>query len=178
MTLRTRITAAALSAPLLLASPPGSCGEFTAKDGQVLGRTMGYVGDGMTGVAVVGIVFSPGHPGSQREAELVRAVIGEGLPAGRVRLQARLVPIDQLSAVGGVDALYITSGSAGSPPVLLAAQRLRILTVSTDMACVERAQCAVGFSSEPTVQIVISRGAADRTGVRFTQAFRMLVTER
>lgn len=171
--------AVALCSALLLAAPPPACGaEFTAKDGQVLGRTMGYVGDGRTGVAVVGIVYVPGHPASQREADLVRAVIGEGLPAGRVRLQARLVPVDQLATVGGVDALYVTSASAGSPAVPQAAQRLRVPTVSTDMACVERADCIVGFSSEPTVQIVINRGAADRTGVRFVQAFRMLVTER
>ena len=174
-----RSRAAALCSALLLAAPPGAYGaEFTAKDGQVLGRTMGYVGDGRTGVAVVGIVYVPGHPASQREADLVRAVIGEGLPAGRVRLQARLVPVDQLATLSGVDALYVTSASAGSPPVPQAAQRLRVPTVSTDMACVERAECIVGFSSEPTVQIVINRGAADRTGVRFVQAFRMLVTER
>ena len=178
MAARLGIAAATLSAPLLLASPRACGTEFTAKDGQVLGRTMGYVGDGMAGIAVVGIVFVPGHPASQREAELVRAVIGEGLAAGRVRLQARPVPVDQLPAVSGVHALYLTSGSVGLPPVLLAAQRLRVPTVSTDMACVEAAQCSLGFTSEPTVQIVINRGAADRTGVRFVQAFRMLVTER
>lgn len=180
---RSRAALAALAASVLAGSvfavPPRAWGaEFTPKDGQVLGRTMGYVGDGMTGTAVVGVVYVPGHPASQREADLVRAVIGEGLAAGRVKLQARLVPVDQLPTVSGVDALYITSGSIGLPPVLQAAQRLRVPTVSTDMACVEAAQCAVGFSSQPTVQIVISRGAADRAGVRFVQAFRMLVTER
>jgi hypothetical protein len=36
----------------------------------------------------------------------------------------------------------------------------------------------VGFSSEPTVQITIDRAAAERSGVRFLQAFRMLVREK
>jgi len=155
-----------------------SSAEFTGKDAQVLGRTLSYVGDGMAGVVVVGIVLAPGSPASQQDAELVRAVIGEGFSAGRVKLETRLLLVDQLSSVSGVNALYVTLGSAGYPSVMLAAQRLHVPTVSADMACVERAACVVGFTSEPTVQIVISRAAADRTGVRFTQAFRMLVTER
>ena len=179
MKARIRAAAAALAAFALVVPHRAPSADFTPKDGQILGRTMGYVGDGTTGVAVVGIVFSPGHPASEREAETVRAVIGNELPTGRIRLQSRLVPLDQLAGLRGVDALYVTSGLAGSAPAIAdAARRLRVPTVSTDMSCVEAALCVVGFSSEPTVQIVIDRGAADLTGVRFTQAFRLLVREK
>lgn len=167
-----------VSALVLFSLPAAAGNDFTLKDGQILGRTMGYVGDGMTGAAVIAIVVSPGQPASQQEAEAIRSVIGEGLSAGRIRLQARLVSVDQLATLSGVQALYVTSGSIGNPAVNAAAQRLHIPTLSTDMACVEQALCAVGFKSEPTVQIVINRSAADRTGIRFVQAFRMLVTER
>ena len=169
---------AAFSASLFMVSDPAVSADFTAKDAQVLGRTLSYVGDGMAGVAVVGIVLAPGSPASQQDAELVRAAIGEGLSAGRVKLETRLVLVDQLSSVSGINAFFVTLESAGYPSVMLAAQRLHVPVISTDMACAERAACVVSFSSEPTVQIVISRAAADRTGVRFTQAFRMLVTER
>ncbi len=172
----------AFAATLLLVCLParGSVSEtvFTAKDGQVLGRTMGYVGSGMTGLVTVGIAVGD-MPASRREAELVRGVIGDGFDAGRVRLRSRLVPVDQLATLSGVDVLFVTPGiGAGMTAVASAAQRLSIPTVSTDMACVEAASCVVGFSTEPTVQIVISRAAADRAGVRFVQAFRMLVKER
>ena len=175
---RLRVVGAALSVWLLAIPPQASGAEFTAKDAQVLGRTLGYVGDGRTGNALVGIVGSPGGPAAQDGVERVLAVIGQGLAAGRVTLQARLLPIDQLAVASGMDALFVTSESLGRPEVMRAAERLRIPVVSTDLACAEKAQCTVGFTSEPTVQIVISRSAADRTGVRFTQAFRMLVPER
>ena len=174
--LPARIVTALLCAWPCSASPARA--GFTPKDGQVLGRTMGYVGEGRSGVTVVGVVYLPEHSPSQREAELVRGVIGEGLTAGRVRLQARLVPLSELSELNGVDALYVTPGTIGDPAVPLAARRMRVPTVSAGMDCVEAAHCAVGFSTEPTVQIVISRNAAERAGVQFTQAFRMLVTER
>ncbi len=82
--------------------------DFNTRDGQILGRTLGYVGDGMSGTAILGIVFIPGDPSSRREAELIRTVIGNGLTAGRVRLQACLIPVDQLAVVIGVNALYVT----------------------------------------------------------------------
>ena len=93
-------------------------------------------------------------------------------------LQARLVPIDQLGTVSGLDALYVTAGLEGRmSPVAGTAQRLHIPTLSADPAYLRSGECVVGFSSAPTVQIVIVRAAADRAGVRFVQAFRMLVKE-
>lgn len=172
------VIGAVFGVSLLLTSFDAMPAEFTAKDGQILGRAMGYVGDGRTGPIVVGVVVVPGSTTSQHEAELVQAIIGDGLSAGRVRLQARLVPIDRLSTVNAIDALYVTSASAAEPQLLLAAQRLRIPAVSTDMGCVEREQCSIGFTSDPTVQIVISRAVTGWTGIHFMQAFRMLVTER
>jgi hypothetical protein len=153
--------------------------EFSAKDGQVLGRTLGYAGNGMSGVAVVGIVYAPANTQSRNEAEHIRSVIGDELPAGRIRLQARLVPVERLGAEVGLNALYITSGlSDSSSAVFDAARRLQVPTVSTDLSCVQSGNCVVGFSSEPTVQILLNQGAAERVGVHFLQAFRMLVREK
>jgi len=161
------------------ASAPAAKAQFNAKDGQILGRTLGYSGDGIAGIAVVAIVFAPGNQASQQEAELVRTVIGGGLATGRIQLQARLVPVGELSAVTGVAAFYVTSGLEESAEAVSgAAQRLRVPTVSSNLACVEAGRCVVGFSSEPTVQILINQGAAERTGVHFLQAFRMLVREK
>ena len=176
---RSRAFAAAWAAWFLVTPSWASRAEFSVKDAQVLGRTLGFVGDGMTGVAVIGVAFASDSPSSRREADAVGAVIGDELPTGRVKLRVRLVPLNQLATVEDIDALFVTADLAASTTLIAgAARRLGIPTVSTDMACVEAANCIVGFSSEPTVQIVIDRGAADRAGVRFVQAFRMLVREK
>lgn len=163
---------------LTAASAPATGATFSAKDGQILGRMLGYVGDGMTGVAVVGVVFSPTDHGSQQEAELVQSAVGDGMTTGRIRLQIRLVPVGELSAVTGLSALYLTDGLADyADAVFAAAQRLQVPTVSASLGCVEAGRCVVGFTSEPTVQILLNQGAAERIGVHFLQAFRMLVRE-
>jgi len=175
----TALTSASIAAIIAISalSPSASAG-FNAKDAQVLGRTLGYVGDGMTGIAVVGIVFEPADHTSQQEAEVVRAVIGDGLATGRIRLQARLIPVEQIATANGLNALYLTPGLAESAEAIVgAARRLRIPTISDDMACVASGRCVVGFSSEPTVQILLNQEAAEQIGVHFLQAFRMLVRE-
>jgi hypothetical protein len=161
------------------AASQGAFAEFSAKDGQVLGRTLGFVGDGVTGVVVVGVVVAPGDAASQHDAAVMRSVIGDDLPTGRVRLRVRQVTIDQLAALTGVAALYVTSGLASSMDSISgAAQRLHVPTISADLICVQSGGCIVGFSTEPTVRILIDKAAAERAGVRFMQAFRMLVREK
>jgi hypothetical protein len=164
---------------LLAANSTVAAADFSAKDGQVLGRTLGFVGDGMNGVVVVGIVVSATDPDSRRDADAICGIIGTDLPAGRVRLQVRLIPLEQLAVVTGVAALYVTSGlAANMETISKTAQRLHVPTISADMACVQSRGCIIGFSTEPTVQIVIDKSSAERTGVHFMQAFRMLVHEK
>ena len=176
--LLSRAVVAAWVAVFLVTPSWAARTEFTVKDAQVLGRTMGFVGNGMTGVAVIGVAFSVDSLASRREADAMRAIVGDGLPTGRVVLRLRLVPVEQLPTVSGIDALFVTAGLSANAAVLAAARRLHIPTMSTDMSCVEAATCILGFSSSPTVQIVIDRGAADQAGVRFVEAFRMLVREK
>jgi hypothetical protein len=160
---------------------PAECAAagFSSKDAQILGRTLGFVGDGISGTVIVGVAFDPANSDSRQRADLIRTVIGSGLSTGRVTLQVRLVPADQLAAVNGIDAIYVTPGLSGTMKAVdLAAQRLHVPTVAADLACVEAGNCVVGFSTDPTVEIVIDRGAAARINVRFLQAFRLLVREK
>jgi hypothetical protein len=168
---------------ICFALPAASSGaadlDFSTKDGQVLGRTLAYLGDGMSGIAVVGVAFAPADQISHRDAEVIQAVVGDGLNTGRIRRRVLLVPVEQLAKVTGINALYVTSGMTASMATISgAAQRLHVPTIAANLACVQSGECIVGFSSEPTVQILIDQHAAERTGVRFVQAFRMLVREK
>ena len=179
MTVRALALAGLAAAGLAFTPSEASTAEFTIKDGQVLGRTLGFVGDGMTGIAIVGVVFEPASATSIKEAELIQRVIGNGMPAGRINLQTRLVPVGEVSGITGISALYVTSGLAANiGPITDAAQRLHIPTVSANLTCVQTGPCVVGYASEPTIQIIIDHGAAERAGIRFLQAFRMLVREK
>jgi hypothetical protein len=178
MKIRSVFVAWLAAGALAAASSSPALAEFNAKDGQILGRTLGYAGDGTAGIAVVGIVFAPANRVSQQDAQVIRTVIGDGLVTGRIRLYVRLIPVEQLAGVTGLNALYVTPGlSASAEAIFSAAQRLQVPTIAANLTCVESGRCVVGFTSEPTVQILLNQGAAERIGVHFLQAFRMLVRE-
>jgi hypothetical protein len=164
---------------LLLMLAPQTCrAQFTARDGQIIARTLGFIESAASGVVEIGIVYAPDSRTSQRQAEDLRATIGDALTAGKVILKARLIPVDQLPTVTGIAGIYVTDDLGPHlDDVVAAARRLHVPTISTEMACVQAGRCVLAFSSQPTVEIVLNRGAANNAGVRFNQAFRMLVRE-
>ena len=66
------------------------------------------------------------------------------------------------------------SGDAG---VFSAASSSGVMTVSTDMGCVESGNCVMGVQAAPSVRIVVNRGAADASSVSFAAAFAMMIEE-
>ena len=164
---------------VLLALPPRPCmAQFSARDGQIIARTLSFLDPGTTGVVELGIAYAPGRPASVRQAENLRAVIGDALVAGKVTLKAKLIPVDQLPKASRIVGIFVTADLGSQlDEVAATARRLHIPTISTEMACVQAARCILGFSSQPTVEIVLNHNAANSAGVRFTQAFRMLVRE-
>ncbi len=98
-----------------------------------------------------------------------------GLSAGRVTLNGQLVPVGQ--AVSGVDAALFVGGAASNAGAVQAATSAGVMTVSTDMACVQAGNCVMGVQSEPSVRIVVNSAAASSASVSFSTAFAMMVEE-
>jgi len=152
--------------------------QFTPRDGQIIARALSFTEVSTGGALEIAIVYAPDRSVSVHQAESLKAAIGDSLAAGKVILKARLVTAEQLHTTTGVAGIFVT-GDLGPKldEVVRAAQRLHVPTISTEMAYVRSAQCILGFSSQPTVEIVLNHDAANSAGVRFSQAFRMLVRE-
>ena len=160
-----------------MAAHPSSA-QFSTRDSQIIARTLSCIEAGMTGTLEIGIAYAPELPASVHQAESLKAAIGDALAAGKITLKARLIPIDLLPTANGIAGIFVTHNLGAQLEVVAqAAQRLHVPTISTEMACVRTAHCIVGFSSQPSVEIVLNRDAANHAGVRFIQAFRMLVRE-
>jgi len=168
----------ALAVGACLVAPQAAAGDVTAKDVQVIGRTLGFMEDKSMGTMDLGIVYAPGNAESVRQAEAMQGLFGGGVAAGKLVLRARLVAIADLGTVTHVGALFIVPAAAqDAASVMAAADRLHIPTISTDVGCAEAGTCVLAFHSEPTVEVFLSRNAAAGAGVRFTAAFRMLVKQ-
>ena len=160
------LAGALISAPALA--------ETSQRDLEVIGRALGFV-DGANGSdRTVAIVYDAA---SEAEAQSLAGAMAGGLSAGRVTLNARLVPLAEAASLGDADAAVLLGSAAGDAGVFGAASASGVMTVSTDMGCVESGQCVMGVQSAPSVRIVVNRGAAEASSVSFAAAFAMMIEE-
>ncbi|BAI73455.1 hypothetical protein AZL_028170 [Azospirillum sp. B510] len=168
----------ALAAMVGLTGSP-ALADMTAKDVQVIAKTLGFTVPPLTGAVKVAVVFDPASPASQKDADDLKGILGSGLAVGAATLSPVLVPIAQLDAgLNGTGLVLVTSGlSAQQERVFAAAKAKKLISVSPDAACVRSGHCVMGIKSEPKVEIVINKSAADASSVSFAPAFRMMISE-
>jgi hypothetical protein len=152
--------------------------DVTAKDAQVIGRVLGFLEGAPTGIVELGIVFDPAKPESVAEAEKLRGILGDGLPSGTAKLKPRLVPIAEIAVAPKVVAFFVTRGlGTGVDAVAATAQQRHVPTITNEPVCVYSGRCVISATSEPAVEIVVNKAAAEATGTKFATFFRMLIKE-
>lgn len=166
----------AISAVVL--AMPAAQAEVTAKDVQVMARALGFTEKPPTGEVNMAIVYAPGNPESAKEANDLQALLGSGLKAGNLTLKPVLVKLDDVAGVGDVAAFLLTEGTgADGAKVAAAAKAKQKPCLTVDLAQVQSGACAMGIKSEPKVEIVVNKAAAEADGISFGAAFRMMITE-
>lgn len=147
-----------------------------SKDLEVAARTFKFIEGAPSGSATIGIVSDPSVPDSTAQADAIASALAGGKSIGSVTLTPKVIAPDGIS---GVDLLFVTNGLAASHSTIgAAAKAQKLLTISTDMACVASQHCVMGVQSQPKVQIIVSRSATDATGLVLNQALKMMVEER
>ncbi len=148
-----------------------------ASDMQVAARVVSFMDNPPTGTLRVGIVYAPGNPQSSADAAQVQQMLGSGLRAGNLVLLPVMVKIDEVASANV--GLFFLTGGVGAEAAKLGevARTRRVPCVTLDLAEVRAGACAVGVRSEPRVEILVNRAAATSSGITFSTAFRMLITE-
>lgn len=153
--------------------------DIGAKDVQVAAKTFGFTVPPLTGTVKVAVVFDPATPASQAEADQLTAILGSGLAVGATTLVPVPVPVGQLDGgLDGVGVAFVTAGlSAHHERIFAATKARKLLSVSVDTSCVQSARCVMGVKSEPKVEILVNKAAAEASSVTFAPAFRMMISE-
>lgn len=169
--IRSRALAAASC--LLALTAPAAASADPAKDIQAAARVLTFLENEPAGRTVIGVVFDPARPESVAEKNAVMAAIGSGYSAGAVTIVGRPMDADE---VGGVRVVFVTHG-VNYAAVGAEARAKRIIAIGSDFACVRSGACAIGVSTDPTVQVVVNRKAIAAVGGAFRAAFRMMIQE-
>lgn len=165
------VVAACASAVAVLS--PGPVLADPARDIQATARVLTFLDNAASGRVVIGVVFDAAKPESVSEKNAIMAALGGGYAVGGLTLVGK--PMDP-GAIAGVRFVFVTH-AAGYAAVGAEARAKHVVAVGSDFACVQSAACAIGVSTDPTVQIVVNHRAMAAAGAAFKAAFRMMIHE-
>jgi hypothetical protein len=171
-----RSRALILAVATVLAAPPARAG-IDASDLQIAARALSFMQNPPAGSVRVGIVYDPNNPQSAAEAEALQNILQSDPKTGSLVLRPELLkPEDADGAAVGL--FLLTDGvGAGAGEIAHAARAKHIPCVTGDFTQVRDGACAIGVRSNPRIEILVNRDAAAASGVAFSTAFRMLITE-
>jgi hypothetical protein len=162
--------------PSAIAGPAD--GAVTAKDMQVIGRALTFLEGAPKVQAEIGVLVSPNDPASAEQASALQRIIGAGLVIEGLTLTLRLVPLADLSSATGLAALIVTADDAATfAAVEQVGPRQKLLTIGTDLICVQKGACVMGARSDPKIEIFVNKPLAAAAGVAFKTAFRLMIKE-
>lgn len=175
--MQRRVTGALAAAMILMGGP--ALADIGLKDVQVVAKTLGFTSPPLSGSVKVAIVFDPALPQSQKDADALQGILGTGLAAGAATLVPVMVPMAQFdSGIDGVGFVFVTGGmSSHYERIFTSAKGKKLLSVSHDVACVQAGRCVMGIKSDPKVEIIVNKAAAEASSVGFAPAFRMMISE-
>jgi hypothetical protein len=143
----------------------------------IAARALSFLQHPLQGEVVVGIVYQPGSPQSALEARQLDAMMEDGFRAGTLVLRSRLIRLDEI-ANSNVGLYFLTSDLGAAAAALAQLNRSRhVPCVTTDIAQVRDGNCAMGVRAQPRVEILVNRAAAAASGMTFSEAFRVMITE-
>jgi hypothetical protein len=144
----------------------------------VLARALSFLDPPPVGSVEVGIVYPPHSAPARAEADRIIAAFGDGLRAGNLTLRARPVQVDTVAQAGTM-ALLLTEAAAPQAAAVAAAVAGRsVLILAFDRSLVDTGAVAMVVRSEPRVEILVNRAAAQAARIKFMAAFRMMIQER
>ncbi len=153
-------------------------GATTLKDVKIGIHVIDFVTNAPSGRAGIGIVYDPRVKESLEDAQLILEYLSSPTLHLAADLKPALVDIRDLDAARSVRAVVVADRMKPYYDVLAEfGRRTRTLVLSSDLDCARAAQCTVGIASNPRVEVIVSSQQAQASGIQFSEAFRMMVTE-
>jgi hypothetical protein len=150
----------------------------STKDLEAVAHTLGFVeGIPRIGTVKIGIVYDPDDIDAAARAQDVALRLSKAAGPGSSDIAATTVAANALDrSAASFDALFIMSGGGKLTGMIVAeATKQRLVTISTDPACLELRSCVLSVQGEPSVSVTLDTGLASDLGVKISPIFAMMV---
>lgn len=171
-----RFAALVLAAVAVTLSSPARAG-IDEQQLQIAARALSFMQNPPAGAVQVGIVYDPKSPQSAAEATALQQILERDPKTGNFVMQPLLLKPEEAGSAQ-VGLFLLTDGvGAGAMQLAGATRAKHVPCVTGDLAQVKDGACAIGVRSNPRVEILVNSATAAASGVVFSTAFRMLITE-
>ena len=152
--------------------------ETSAKEFKAFSKILSLSKDVPAGSIELGVVYDASNATSKADFDAIKAMIGNGFKGPKHQITLKEVtPADIASS--GTPVLFITEGlDAGAQgKAAETAKANKVLTVSTDMGCVESGNCILGIDVSKGVKVLMNGNSYRDSGLKFDAAFEFMVKE-
>jgi hypothetical protein len=167
-----------LAVAWLAMMPVAEAAATSLKDLQIGIRGVSFLTEPPQGRIPVAVIHDGQSRSSQQDAAAIAGWLAAEGRTARVELQPVLVDIRELGSAQAFRVAFISAGMTGHFQAISDyARQNGTLTITADLACVKAGGCVLGVTSDPAVEVTLSRQASQASGVDFVRAFRMMVKE-
>jgi hypothetical protein len=161
---------------LFFVAPASASTPVTAEDLQATIRSLGFLETlPRGGSQVVGIVYDDAAGSRDRANETAQTFNALPKPSA-LELRAEAISADKLGRTPGTPpVIYLTSDLSADKTVAALVQKLRLVSISNDPACLDTKSCVLMVRAGGSVEIVLDTALAASVGARFSSIFSMMV---
>lgn len=170
---RQRLTGVVIAATAMSFSTVGSA-ETTPRDLVVAVKAFGFVEPALSS-GTIAILYDDADAASKAAAEAIAAAMPS--KAKGLTLSGVATPISNAGAISSAGAVFLVDGLSADAQAAASSASVGKLCFTTTRAYVEAGHCVMAVASKPKVEIVVSAGAATKSGIGFAGAFRMMIKE-
>ena len=153
-------------------------GATTLKDVKIGIHVIDFVTNAPSGRAGIAIAYDPRVKESLEDAQLILESLSSPSLHLAAGLKPALVDIRDLEEASSLRAVIVADRMKPYYDTLAEfGRRTRTLVLSSDLDCARAGKCTVGIASNPRVEVIVSSQQAQASGIQFSEAFRMMVTE-
>lgn len=152
--------------------------ETNKKEFETFSKIISLSKDIPAGSIQLGVVYEPNNLTSKKDFNSIKAIIGKKFKGYKHNITLKEITPAEIST-NNTPVLFVTEGLSNNIQAKISAQAKasKALTVSTDMQCVEAANCILGIDVSKGVKIIINGKAYNDSGLRFNAAFEFMAKE-
>lgn len=165
---RCAVLAALIGIWLTCCGTAAVAASLSGRDVLIIAKALGFLQPAPHG-GTVAVIYDGASAASRADAADIVLLFGDGLASAGGTVTAKAVTAAEVGDGSGYVAIILAAGAQAAPHGLL--------SISAADELVRSGKCVMEVHSQPRVEIIVNRAAAQAAGIDFTAAFGMLVHE-